>query len=68
MSRKAKSALKKVMAVLLAAMMLFMVTACSGGGDTQTTGEKKKIGMIWYGNTDAMAAPSMPGLTMRQKC
>lgn len=53
MSRKAKSALKKVMAVLLAAMMLFMVTACSGG-DTQTTGEKKKIGMIWYGNTDAM--------------
>lgn len=54
MSRKAKSALKKVMAVLLAAMMLFMVTACSGGGDTQTTGEKKKIGMIWYGNTDAM--------------
>lgn len=52
MSRKAKSALKKVMAVLLAAMMLFMVTACSG--DTQTTGEKKKIGMIWYGNTDAM--------------
>ena len=54
MSRKAKSALKKVMAVLLAAMMLFMVAACSGGGDTQTTGEKKKIGMIWYGNTDAM--------------
>lgn len=54
MSRKAKSALKKVMAVLLAAMMLFMVTACSGVGDTQTTGEKKKIGMIWYGNTDAM--------------
>lgn len=54
MSKKAKSALKKVMAVLLAAMMLFMVTACSGGGDTQTTGEKKKIGMIWYGNTDAM--------------
>lgn len=53
MSKKAKSALKKVMAVLLAAMMLFMVTACSGG-DTQTTGEKKKIGMIWYGNTDAM--------------
>lgn len=52
MSRKAKSALKKVMAVLLAAMILFMVTACSG--DTQTTGEKKKIGMIWYGNTDAM--------------
>lgn len=54
MSRKAKSALKKVMAVLLAAMMLFMVTACSGTGDTQNTGEKKKIGMVWYGNTDAM--------------
>lgn len=56
MSRKAKSALKKVMAVLLAAMMLFMVTACSGNGGTQTTGEKKKIGMIWYGNTDAMGS------------
>lgn len=56
MSRKAKSALKKVMAVLMAAMMLFMVTACSGNGGTQTTGEKKKIGMIWYGNTDAMGS------------
>ena len=55
MSRKVKSTLKKVMAVLMAAMMLLMVTACSDtGGDTQTTGERKKIGMLWYGNTDAM--------------
>ncbi len=55
MSRKVKSTLKKVMAVLMAAMMLLMVTACSDtGSGTQTTGEKKKIGMLWYGNTDAM--------------
>ena len=56
MSRKVKSTLKKVMAVLMAAMMLLMVTACSDtGSGTQTTGEKKKIGMLWYGNTDAMS-------------
>ena len=55
MKRKVKSTLKKVMAALLAAMMLLMVTACSDAGSgTQTTGEKKKIGMLWYGNTDAM--------------
>ncbi|HIR41650.1 MAG TPA: substrate-binding domain-containing protein [Candidatus Egerieicola pullicola] len=55
MKRKVRSTLKKVMAALLAAMMLLMVTACSDAGSgTQTTGEKKKIGMLWYGNTDAM--------------
>lgn len=54
-----KTKVKRMISILLCAAMLFSLAACGktagndGGGDDD--GDKRhKIGMIWYGNTDAM--------------
>ncbi len=60
-----KSNFKKILSVILAVAMLvsasFILSSCgdNSGKQNDTTkaadsGEKQKIGMIWYGNTDAM--------------
>ena len=60
-----KSNFKKILSVILAVAMLvsasFILSSCGDNsgkqnGTTQAadSGEKQKIGMIWYGNTDAM--------------
>lgn len=60
-----KSNFKKILSVILAVAMLvsasFILSSCGDNSDKQSgttqaadSGEKQKIGMIWYGNTDAM--------------
>ena len=49
---------KKIVSIILAAIMLVSVclafAGCGETGNGGQTEEKQKIGMIWYGNTDAM--------------
>ena len=60
-----KSNFKKILSVILAVAMLvsasFILSSCGDNSSNQNdttqaadSGEKQKIGMIWYGNTDAM--------------
>ena len=51
-----KRNLRKILSLTLAVVMLLTVCFSFAGCDQEggTTTEKPKIGMIWYGNTDAM--------------
>ncbi len=50
-----KNKFKRIVSVILAAVMILSVCLCFAGCDGGQGGDKKvKIGMIWYGNTDAM--------------
>ncbi len=61
MNKKFKKMITNVLAVIMALTLSFGLVGCSNSSDTSGTGDggsasgkKTKIGMIWYGNTDAM--------------
>jgi len=54
MNHHLKRIMTGVLAIVLAASFCFGLTGCKKSSNTDKNTEKSKIGMIWYGNTDAM--------------